>query len=117
MIVLSVPSAHAQERVADGSVWHSYVEKLEPNAYVRVRLADGNSLKGHIVEVRDDGFRLNPKTRVAVPVRNLAYGDVASVDVLREPKWNPAVKVLLGVGVGAGSFLLLTVIALINYTD
>jgi len=87
------------QNVRDDEAWRAFAANLEPNAFIKVRLASGKSLRGYVVGADDHELRVNPKTRVAEPLRRLAYADVVSIERQKEPKWNPAAKVLLGVGV------------------
>jgi hypothetical protein len=117
IVLVSVSSLQAQERVSDADAWREFVQRLEPHALVRVRTRDGKSMKGYVVHVEPDAMRINPRTRVAVPLREVPFAEVLTVDRLKEPKWNPAAKVLLGVGVGVGTLMLLTVLALAGGYD
>src|SRR5262249_12606321 len=110
-------SLRAQERPADAELWRTYAERLAPNAFVRGRLTNGKSVRGHVLAVGDGGIRSSPRAGVAVPPRHLPYAEIISIDPQREPRWTPAVKVLMGVGIGAGSIMMLSWIALLSATD
>lgn len=109
IVLLAIPARAEQARSADA--WRTFAEKLEPNAFVKIKLADGKSLRGHVVHSDSEAIQLNPKTRVAVPLRDVSYSEIVSIERQKEPKWNPASKVLLGVGVGLGVFYVLAVAA------
>jgi hypothetical protein len=85
--------------VRDDEAWRVFAAQLEPNAFIRVRLASGKSFRGYVVGADQQELRVNPKTRVGEPLRRLAYSDIVSIERQKEPKWNPAAKVLVGVGV------------------
>src|SRR5215470_5014529 len=93
-------------RAQDQNLWRSFAEKLPPGAFVVVRLSNGSTVKGHLVQVADDTVTVLPKTRLPVPARSLAFADIASIDRQKEGM-SPGAKVLVGVGsVGAAVFLL-----------
>src|SRR5262245_38333239 len=117
IVGLAAPAARAQEPRVDGSIWRTYVQTLKPNAFVRVRTANGKSMKGRIVQVGDNALRFNPKTRVAVPPREVPYEEIVAIDLAKEPRWNPAVKTLLGVGIGVATFLLFSAIVALSGYD
>jgi hypothetical protein len=113
VIAMAAPLAAAQP--AEPDVWRSFAERLEPNAYVRVRTRDGRAVKGHVVQVGDDGLRVNPRTRVPSPLRDIPYAQVAGIERQKEPRWNPAAKVLLGVGIAEVTVMLVATFALLGY--
>jgi hypothetical protein len=115
VVLLAAPSlAWAQGR--EPGVWRTYAETLDPNTFVKVSLSDGTRLKGHVMGV-GDGLRIKPRKRVAVPLREIPFSEIVTIDVQKEPRWNPAVKVLMGVGIGVGTFMFLTVLALASAYD
>jgi len=87
------------QTVRDDEAWRAFATQLEPNAFIKIRLASGKSFRGYLVGADEHELRVNPKTRVAEPLRRLAYADIVAIERQKEPKWNPAAKVLLGVGV------------------
>lgn len=117
MILMAAPYAGAQGSDGDAGVWREYAEKLAPNALVRVRLRTGENVTGHIVAVGQSALRISPRTRVAVPLREVGFDAITAIDVRKESRWNPGAKVLLGVGVAFGSLLLLSAIALASGYD
>jgi hypothetical protein len=100
--MLVAPVARAQ----DPQLWHSYVERLAPGAYVVVQLRNGRSVQGHFVRVTDDAITVLPKKRLPEPARVIAFVDVASIDARREGM-SPGAKVLIGVGSVAAGVLVL----------
>ena len=87
------------QTVRDDEAWRAFAGQLESNAFIKVRLSSGKSFRGYVVGADEHELRVNPRTRVAEPLRRLAYSDIVSIERQKEPKWNPAAKVLLGVGV------------------
>lgn len=113
IVLLAVPAAMAKQRREPPEVWRAFAEKLEAGAFVRVRLYDHSQVKGHFVMIAGDVLRLKPKTRVPVPIRDIQFADIESIDRQREG-WSPGAKVLAAVGVGAG--VLLVAVAVIVAT-
>ena len=109
-VLVAVPPASAQGREAD--TWRTFAGQLEPNAFVSVRLKSGKSFRGHIVRVSDDAIQVNPKARVAAPLRHVAYQDITSIKRQKEGGWSPATKVLVVVGVSAGVLAALAMAAM-----
>ena len=108
--VLMAPPAFAQQN--DAEAWRTFAQQLPANAFVRIKLTDGTNLRAYVVQATDEGLRVNPKTRVAVPLRQLSYGDIVSIERQKVPKWNPASKVLLGVGIAVGVLYMIAFAAL-----
>jgi hypothetical protein len=101
LVALFAPAVHAQ----DQDLWRSFAEKLPPGAFVVVRLSNGSTVKGHLVQVAPDTITVLAKTRLPVPARALAFADIASIDRQKEGM-SPGAKVLAGVGAaGAAVFL------------
>ena len=111
IIALTAPLATAAQRREPSEVWRAFAERLEPGAFVRVRLIDHKQVKGHLVMVDGDTLRIKPKTRIPVPIRDLRFTDIESIERQKDG-WSPASKVLAGVGV-AGGVVLLTVAAIL----
>jgi len=103
---LSVPSALAKQRYEPQEVWRAFAEKLEAGAPVKVTLKDGSKLNGRFVMIEGDNFRVKPHTRIAVPIRDFNFSDIASIDRQREG-WSPGSKVLTGVATAVGVVFLI----------
>ena len=108
VVLLLTPSVRAQERP---DTWHSFAEKLAPGTFVVVHLKDGTNVEGLLIQVADDSLRVLPKTRLPVPVRNLGFSNVQSIDPRKEDM-SPGAKVLLGVGIAGGIIALIAAAAL-----
>ena len=103
IVALTAPFTMASQR-EPAEVWRSFAEKLEAGAFVRVRLVGHRQVKGHVVMVDGDILRLKPKTRVPVPIRDLQFADIESIDRQQEG-WSPGKKILVGAGIGGGIVL------------
>jgi hypothetical protein len=88
-------------RAQDQNLWRSFAQKLPPGAFVVVRLSNGSTLKGHLVQVTSDTITVLPKTRLPVPARALAFVDVESI-VNPKEGLSPGAKVLATAGAAGG---------------
>ena len=109
VVVLTAPLAMAAPLQEPPSVWQAFAERLESGAFVEVHLKDGKKVKGHFIQSSDDIFRMKPKTRVAVPIRDLQYRDIESIDRKHEGFWSPGMKVLVGAGIAVGAAVIVLV--------
>ena len=108
--VLGGPLA-AQE--SDVETWRALVSALEPAAMVVVRLTDGTRLSGTVLRAGDVSFTMQTRTRIPVPARAIRYDAVRSMERTRVGM-NPGLKVITGIGVGVGGFLLVVLTLLVN---
>jgi hypothetical protein len=102
----------AAQQPTDADVWRTFARGLQRLTLVEVHMKDGRTIKGQILDSSDDTLRISPKTRVPVPLQQLSYDDIRSIEKRRPPKLNPGTKVLLGVAIGMGTYLLAVAIAL-----
>ncbi len=109
MALLAAP-VHAQDRAAETKAWQSLAATLRPGTFIEIRMRDGTHFKGTFVQRRGDGMVVKPRTRVAVPAREIAIADVESIAPARQGM-SPAKKVLLGLGVGVGTMALIGALA------
>src|SRR5262245_4597430 len=114
-LVIAAPHVHAQSPEPP-EVWRQYSERLAPGALVRVTLKNGQSVKGHVIQATPDRLRIDPKTRIRVPVRDLSYDDIAWMSTLKDGL-SPGAKVLMGVGIGAAAIFGLFLVALASISD
>ena len=111
VVLLTAPFAMAEPRQEPPEVWQAYAQKLEAGAFVEVHLKDGKKVKGSFIPSSTDIFRLLPKTRIAVPVRDFQFSDIAPIERKKEGFWSPGMKVLTGAAIGIGAAVL-TVVAI-----
>jgi hypothetical protein len=106
----------AQQPISETDAWRALAEALEPGAFVAVRTKDGKRVKGTLVQHVSDGIVLKPKTRIPVPARQLLFSDIDSIERQKQGM-SPGMKVVLGVGIGAGAVLLAAAIAFATAFD
>lgn len=104
VLLMAAPPAMANQHRESADVWRTFAEKLETGAFVSVRLQNGAKVKGHLIQVAGDTLRVKPKTRIPVPIRDVPFSDIESIQRQREGL-SPGVKVLMGVGIGAAAIL------------
>ncbi len=107
-LLLAAPSSYAQQTGAgEAERWRAMVERLEPAAFIRLRLKDGSTRKGTVLAAEGSRFSFKPRTRIPVPAVDISYDDVVSIERAK-PGMNPGQKVLAGTaGIAAGALLLL----------
>ena len=103
--------AAAQAPADPVDMWRTFAQRLDAGTLVGVTTRDGKFVEGYLIQVTDDAVRVSPRTRIRVPLREIAFTDIDKIDRRRD-KWSPGAKVLLGVGIGAGAALLLFLAAL-----
>ena len=116
LVSLITARTSTAQRVEPPDVWRQYAERLPSGSYVRVRLTSGATVKGHVIQVSPDVLRVEPKTRIPVPVRDLRYDDIAWISTLKEGK-SPGTKVVIGVGAVAATILGLFLLAVAAIDD
>lgn len=99
-ILLATPSAEgmAQGPRDTASVWRAAAGRLVPGDLVRVLLAHGKPVRGHVVRVGLDDIWVLPKTRQPVAIRALRFTDITSIERQAEG-WSPGAKILTTVGI------------------
>ena len=114
-LLIAAPHVNAQS-VEPPEVWRQYAERLPSGVLVRVTLKNGEAVKGHIIQAAPDRLRVDPKTRIRVPVREFSYDEIAWMATLSEGK-SPGTKVLIGVGISAACIFGLFLVALAAISD
>ncbi len=107
LLALLVPTAPASAQTAlrDADAWHALAVAIEPGAFVSVRTKDGTRVRGTLVQQTEGGIVVKPKTRLPSPIRTIPYTDIDEMERAKRGM-NPGLKVVLGVGIGAGVMLL-----------
>ena len=112
MALLASP-LHAQDRAAETKAWQSLAATLQPGTFIEIRMKDGTHVKGTFVQRIGEGVVVKPRTRVAVPARQIAIADVESIANAKQGM-SPGKKVLIGLGVGVSAVLVIGLVALAN---
>src|SRR6478672_10963231 len=111
IVVLAAPLAMAAPRQEPPEVWQEFARKLEAGAFVQVRLKDGKKIKGNFIPGSGGIFRLKPKTRISVPIRDIPFNDIESIDRKHDGVWSPGMKVLTGAGIAIGAAAIILIAA------
>ena len=108
VLALAAP-ATAQEAARD---WKPLASSLQPGTRIELDLEDGTHVDGTVLAHEGDHFVFSPKTRLPVAPWRIGYSEIRSLDVKHSGEgMKPGTKVLLGVGIGVGVFLLIAGIA------
>lgn len=92
-------------------LYQELLQRLHPAAFVSVRLKGGARLQGTLLQTGSSEFVIQPRTRIPVAARRIPYQEVASIDVRKRPM-SAGRKVVTGVAVGLGAYLVMVVIYL-----
>ena len=114
VVLLAIP-ASAQDASRD---WAALAASLAPGTRVELDLADGTHIDGTVLAQEGTQFVFNPRTRLPVAPWRVAYSEIRSLDVKQRGEgMRPGTKVLVGVGIGVGTFLLLAAILVASAYD
>jgi hypothetical protein len=113
LVALLAAPLRAQDRAVETTAWQALTATLQPGTFIEVRMKDGTHFKGTFMQRLDDRVVVKPRTRIAVPAREVAIADVESM-ALAKQGMSPAKKVLIGVGLGITAVALLAALALAN---
>jgi len=105
VFLIAAPSAIARQPQEGAEVWRAFAGKLDAGSFVRVRLKDHSEIKGHFVQSTADTFRLQPKTRIPGPIRDVRFSDIESIKRQGEG-WGLAKKILVTAGIAGGIAIL-----------
>jgi len=114
-ILVAASPLLAQEQDS-AAIWRTFAEKVEVGARIKIRLRGERPFTATLVEARPDGLLLQPKTRLPVPVRPVAYADIVSIE--RDKGSIGAGKAAaIGVASGAGAFVAILAILMATLSD
>ena len=111
MVFVTAPLA-AQDRAGETKALQSFAAALAPGTFVEVRMKNGSRFTGTLLQRLDDRVMVKPRTRVAVPAREVLFADLESISVAKQGM-SPGMKVLVGTGVGVGVMTLIGFLALV----
>lgn len=105
VLSLSPVVASAQDRLAGVTPtpeqWRTTVERLEPAAYVTLRLRGGKDRKGTVLAAGEQSLIFQPRTRIRVRPVEVRYEDIAALERAKLGM-SPGAKVLAGTGAVVG---------------
>jgi len=108
---LAIRPLSAQELPAEAAAWRNVAETVGLGASIALRLKDGRTVNGTLLEVRGDSILFKPRTRVAVPAADVRFTEIDSL-TRRKPGWSPGAKVAVGVGTAVGAVLVIALTAI-----
>jgi hypothetical protein len=97
------------------TAWRTVAMAIDPGREVHVRLVSGQRFTATLVEARETGVMLQPKTRVPVPVQEVRYAEIVSLE--QRNGGNTGKVVAIAVAAGAGVFLAIIGILAAAYSD
>ena len=110
-------SPHAVPRGQEPlDVWRSYASQLKTGSLVDITPAGSDRFIAEFVAADADGILVKPATRIVEPVRHVAFDRLETLALHDGPR--PGARVgamLVGVGAGAGTFVILLMSALSHF--
>jgi len=105
VVLMLASTLSASLRAQDPSdTWRVFAAQLPAGSFVVVHLDDGSSVEGTFIRSTATTLKVLPKRRMAVPLREIGYDRVVSIEPRKEGM-SPGAKVLIGVGTAAGVVL------------
>ena len=103
VMLVAVPPARAQ--VAPGpEVWRSFAEKVDVGSRIKVRLREGARVTATMIQAAPDHLLVQPVTRVPVPVQQVPYDQIVSIERDDSRGVGAAKAAAIGVATGVGAF-------------
>ena len=103
LVVALVLPGGASAQVPD-NVWRNVATKIDVGTEINVRLRNGQRFRATLVEARDESLLLQPRTRVPVPVQEVSYIDILSMERRTKGGIGPGKAAAIGVASGVGGF-------------
>lgn len=106
VILLASPVAaqNALGPVANAEVWRTFASKIDPGSRLRVHLASGQRFSATLIQAGPDRLLLQPRTRVPVPVQQVTYDAIVSLERDREGGIGVGKALAIGVVGGVAAF-------------
>ena len=112
-VTLLVPPAGWADTLDTATAWRSLASRIEAGSQVNVQLRNGQRFRAVLVAAEPDAVVLLPKTRLAVPVQQVRYEEIAALERRETGGGVGAGKaVAIGVAAGAAVFLGMLLVAL-----
>ena len=101
----------------DTELLRQYAGKLAIGSLVKVRLRDGEKLRGILMAVDRDQVIVKPKTRIPEPERRFPFADVEMIELEERDGISAAKAAGIGIASGVGSFLGLILVITAIFDD
>jgi hypothetical protein len=113
LISTLVSSSTAAQTLPQDDAWRAVAERIDPGSRIKVRTRDGQRITATLVRADSDAVRLQPRTRVPVPVQRVAYEEIVSMERDEGRGIGAGKAVAIGLASGVAAFLgtLLIVVA------
>ena len=116
VMVIAVPPAGAQSAAAP-EVWRTFAQKVEVGSRIKVRLREGPRVTATMIQAAPDYLLVQPVTRVPVPVQQVAYDQIVSIERDDSRGIGAAKAAAIGVAAGVGAFFGVLLIFLVAASD
>ena len=116
ILLTAQPSLLAQAQDTS-AMWRTFAEKIEVGARLTLRLRAGARFTATLVEARPDVLLVQPRTRLAVPVRPVPYDDIVSIEREKGGGVSAGKAAAIGVASGVGTFFAVLFILVASIGD
>ena len=103
VLTLALPGGAAAQ-VPD-NVWRTVATRIDVGTEINVRLRSGQRFRATLVQARDESLLLQPRTRVPVPVQEVSYSDILTLERRTKGGIGAGKAAAIGVAAGVGGFL------------
>ena len=93
--------------------WAPLASSLRPGMRIELDLADGSHVDATVLGHDLDRLVISPRTRIPVAPWRVDYAEIRAIEVKPHQRdgMRPGTKVLIGIGVGVGTLLIASLIA------
>lgn len=113
---LLLPGA-AMAQAPGADVWREFAGHFDIGSELNVRLTDGTRFRATLIRVDAAGMMVQPKTRVPVPLQEVPYEAIASLERPKQGGIGVGKAIAIGAGVGAAAFWTMLAVALTIWSD
>jgi hypothetical protein len=79
LVMSMAPVPAVAQTIDDGLAWRTLAETLEGGTAIDVRLRNGRHFKATFIAAHENAMAVQRKTRVPVPIEQVAYDAIASM--------------------------------------
>ena len=101
--VLAAPPVRAQAPV-NPDVWRSFAQQVAVGSRIKLRVREGERVTVTLVQAGPDRLLVQPVTRVPVPVQEVPYDQIVSIERADGRGIGAAKAAAIGVAAGVGTF-------------
>src|SRR6185503_9966086 len=105
LVALLSATLHGQPPADEAPAWQAVAATLPPRAFVEIRLKDGRTFRGTVLEHGIDALLFKPKGSRATQI---AFRDIDSLEPKKVPGMSPWTPVVIGVAIPIVVFIILS---------